>query len=303
MKSFYNAKSPEDLVGELVIGLAPHTSAGMVGRIIGWSKTQGLLAHPLYHNAMRRDCDGDESCVFLVMDTFLNFSRKFLPSSRGGTMDAPLVLTTLLNPAEVDDMAFNVDVVDHYPLEFYEAAEQYKYPWDVKIKRTEDVLFTPEQFEGMRFTHDTKDINEGVLCSAYKLLPSMAEKIHGQMDLAKKIRAVDQADVARLVIDKHFIRDTKGNLRKFSLQQFRCVHCNTKYRRPPLIGKCTNCGGKIIFTISEGSIIKYLQMSIDLAENYDVSPYLKESLYLTRKRILDVFGKDKEKQTGLGEFS
>lgn len=303
LKPFYKAKTTDDLVGELIIGLAPHTSAGIVGRIIGWTKTQGLLAHPLYHNAMRRDCDGDESCVFLVMDAFLNFSRKFLPSSRGGTMDAPLVLTTLLNPSEVDDMAFNVDIVDHYPLEFYEAAEHYRYPWDVKIKRTEDVLFTPEQFEGMMFTHDTKDINEGVLCSAYKLLPSMAEKIAGQMDLAKKIRSVDEADVARLVIDKHFIRDTKGNLRKFSLQQFRCVHCNTKYRRPPIIGKCTNCGGKIIFTISEGSIIKYLQMSINLAENYAVSPYLKESLYLTRKRILDVFGKEKEKQTGLADFA
>lgn len=178
----------------------------------------------------------------------------------------------------------------------------YKYPWDVKIKQINNVLFTEEQFEGMMFTHDTDDINVGVLCSSYKLLPSMREKIECQMDLAKKIRAVDTRDVARLIIEKHFIRDTKGNLRKFSLQQFRCVKCNTKYRRPPLIGKCNECGGKILFTISEGSIMKYLQMSIDLAEEYDVSPYLKETLYLTRQRALDVFGKDKEKQAGLGDF-
>jgi DNA polymerase II large subunit len=130
----------------------------------------------------------------------------------------------------------------------------------------------------------------------------MGEKIEGQMSLAKKIRATDTSDVARLIIDKHFIRDTKGNLRKFSLQKFRCVSCNEKYRRPPLVGKCTECGGKIIFTISEGSIIKYMQMSIDLAEEYAVSDYLKESLYLTQRRILDMFGKDKEKQLGLGEF-
>jgi len=302
-KPFYNAKTPQDLVGHLVIGLAPHTSAGTVGRIIGFSQTQGLLAHPLYHAAMRRDCDGDESCVFLQLDAFLNFSQKYLGTSRGSTMDAPLVLTSLLNPAEVDDMAFNMDIVDHYPLEFYEACESYKYPWDIKIKQINDVLFKPEQFEGTMFTHNTSSINKGVLCSSYKTLPSMPEKIERQMDLAKKIRAVETADVARLIIDKHFIRDTKGNLRKFSLQQFRCVKCNTKFRRPPLIGKCTNCGGKVIFTISEGSIIKYLQMSIDLAENFEVSPYIKETLYLTRKRILDVFGKDKEKQTGLGDFT
>ncbi|MCA9478670.1 MAG: DNA polymerase II large subunit, partial [Nanoarchaeota archaeon] len=301
-KPYYHAKTKDDLVGHLIIGLAPHTSAGTVGRIVGFTKTQGLLAHPLYHAAMRRDCDGDESCVFLLLDAFLNFSQKYLGTSRGSTMDAPLVLTTLLNPAEVDDMAFNVDRVGEYPLEFYEACEAYKYPWEIKIEQINDVLFKPEQFEGMRYTHDTTNINQGVRVSSYKMLPSMGEKIEGQMLLGERIRAVEASDVARLVIEKHFIRDTKGNLRKFSLQQFRCVHCNEKYRRPPLSGKCTNCGGKIIFTISEGSIMKYLQMSIDLAEKFNVSNYLKETLYLTRKRVIDVFGKEKEKQTGLGDF-
>ena len=99
---YYNLKNKKDLIGHLIVGLAPHTSAGTVGRIIGFSQTQGMLAHPLYHSAMRRDCDGDEGCFFLQLDAFLNFSKKFLGTSRGSTMDAPLVLTTLLNPAEVD---------------------------------------------------------------------------------------------------------------------------------------------------------------------------------------------------------
>jgi DNA polymerase II large subunit len=68
------------------------------------------------------------------------------------------------------------------------------------------------------------------------------------------------------------------------------------------MGKCDECGGKIIFTISEGSIIKYIDMSIRLAEEYNCTPYLKETLYLTKKRITDVFGVEKEKQTGLGQF-
>ena len=302
LEPYYNAKKPDDLIGQLIIGLAPHTSAGTVGRLIGWTKSQGMMAHPLYHAAMRRDCDGDESCGFLVMDALLNFSQKFLGTSRGSTMDAPLVLTTLLNPSEVDDMAFKMDIVDHYPLEFYKACDEFKYPWEVKIKQIGDVLATPAQFEGMKFTHHITDMNDGVLCSAYKTLPSMLEKIECQMNLAEKIRAVDTTDVARLVIEKHFIRDTRGNLRKFSLQQFRCGKCNTKYRRPPLVGKCTTCGSKIIFTISEGSIIKYLQISLDIAKKYNVSPYLKESLDLIKKRVLHVFGKDKEKQTGLDTF-
>lgn len=302
LPAYYNLKSRSDLAGHYIIGLAPHTSAGMVGRIVGFSKTQGFLAHPLFHAAMRRDCDGDESCFLLLMDTFLNFSRKYLPESRGGTMDAPLVLTYWLNPAEVDDMAFNVDTVWKYPLEMYEAALEYKKPWDIKMERIEHHLGTPKQFEGMGFTHDTNNINAGVLCSAYKILPSMREKLEGQLKLAKKIRACDAPDVARLVITKHFMRDTKGNLRKFSQQQYRCVTCNEKYRRPPLRGSCKACNGKVIFTISEGSVIKYLEPSLKIAYEYNVPKYLQQDLELTKRRIESMFGKDAERQEGLGKF-
>ena len=130
----------------------------------------------------------------------------------------------------------------------------------------------------------------------------MQEKLSGQMQLAEKIRAVDEADVAQLVIEKHFIRDIKGNLRKFSQQQFRCVDCNFKFRRPPLVGRCTACNGKILFTISEGSIVKYLEPAISLAEHYDLSPFMKQSLELTKRRVEAIFGKDKEKQVGLGSW-
>jgi DNA polymerase II large subunit len=302
MKSFYNLKSKQDLVGHMAIGLAPHTSAGIVIRIIGFSKTQGFFATPYVHAAMRRDCDGDESCILLALDAFLNFSKLFLPSSRGSTMDAPLVLTSVLIPAEVDDMVFNLDIVDNYPLSLYRAAEQLKMPYDVPIKRVGQVIGTEAQYEHFGFTHDTTNFNAGVLCSSYKLLPSMGEKVDAQMDIAVKIRAVDQTDVARLIIEKHFIRDTKGNLRKFSTQEFRCVNCNEKFRRPPLSGKCTACGGKIIFTISEGSIIKYMDYSTLLSKKYNVNSYVRQVIELTQRRIEGVFGKDKEVQKGLKDW-
>jgi DNA polymerase II large subunit len=300
---FYNLSSKKDLIGHLVLGLAPHTSAGIVGRIIGFSRTQAMLAHPLYHAAMRRNCDGDEACIIMLMDGLLNFSRSYLPDKRGSrTMDAPLVLTSLLIPKEVDDEVHGLDIVDSYPLEFYEAAEKYKFPWDVKVFQIDDFLGSEKQYEHMKFTHNTGDLNQGVLCSSYKILPSMEEKLKGQMLLAEKIKAVDETDVARLVIEKHFLRDILGNLRKYSIQQFRCVQCNTKYRRPPLIGKCTVCGGRIIFTISKGSIIKYLEPSLSLAKKYNVSPYLKQTLELTKRRIYSVLGKEKEKQEALGKW-
>lgn len=299
---YYNVTKKEQLAGHLVIAMSPHTSAGIVGRIIGFSETQGFLTHPLYHSIMRRDCDGDEACVILLLDTLLNFSRKYLPSHRGITQDAPLVLTYNLIPKEVDDMVFNMDIAFEYPLELYEAAQEYKNPWDVPVKTFGKTIDTPQQYEGLGFTHDTSNLNGAVTCSAYKSIPSMAEKVRGQMLIAEQLRAVDESDVARLIIERHFMRDIKGNLRKFGMQEFRCVECNSKHRRPPLVGVCTDCGGRLLFTIAEGSIVKYLAPSLELAEKYSLPAYLKQVLDITQKRIESVFGKDEEKQEGLKKW-
>ena len=179
---------------------------------------------------------------------------------------------------------------------------EYKAPWDVKLDQIGKRLGSAGQYEGMGFTHEIENINSTVRCSAYKTLPSMEEKLRGQMDIAEKVRAVDTSDVARLVIEKHFLKDTKGNLRKFSMQQFRCVGCNEKFRRPPLVGKCTKCGGRIIFTISEGSVVKYLGPAISLAEKYNLPPYLQQTLALLQRRVEGMFGREKEKQEGLGKW-
>jgi DNA polymerase II large subunit len=282
--------------------MAPHNCASVVGRIIGFSKVQAFLASPYIHAAMRRDCDGDEAAVMLMMDMLLNFSKKFLPSHRGGTQDAPLVLNTRLRAGEVDDMIFDVDVSKKIPLKLYLAAEKEEHPSTVEMEQIKQRLGGRKEFTNINFSYDTSDINVAPVCSSYKTLPTMQEKVERQMNLCSKIRAVDTSDVARLVIERHFIRDIKGNLRKFSMQVFRCVGCNTKFRRPPLVGKCTNCGGKIIFTISEGSIVKYMQAALDLARNYGVSPYLLECLELVERDIQGIFGREKEKQENLGKW-
>ena len=195
-----------------------------------------------------------------------------------------------------------MDVAWSYPLEFYEACENYKEPCDIKIEQVKDNLGTPKEFSHYGYTHPVESINKGVIYSAYKSLPTMGEKVFGQMSLAKKIRAVDENDVARLVIERHFIRDLKGNLRKFSMQQFRCVKCNEKFRRPPLSGNCTKCKGRLLFTISEGSVIKYLDKMIKLSEEYTLPHYSKQSIDLLKGRLDSIFMKDPEIQSGLSEF-
>jgi len=302
LPKFYNVRTREDVVGQLVVCIAPHICTATVGRIIGFSKIQALLASPYMHAAMRRDCDGDEAAAMLLMDLLLNFSKKFLPAHRGGTQDSPLVLNTKINAGEVDDQILDV-VLGKYPLELYELSEQGKHSSEVKIETVKERLAKGlDPFVGIKYTHECDDFNAGVINSSYKTLPTMQEKVHEMMDLCKKIRAVDTQDAARLVIERHFIRDTRGNLRKFSMQGFRCVSCNEKYRRPPLAGKCTKCGGKILFTISEGSIIKYMQPALDLARKFGASRYLLESLELTEMYIQSIFGREKEKQEALEKW-
>ncbi len=302
LKPFYNIKNKEDLAGQLAVCMAPHNCAGVIARIIGFSKVQGIIASPYMHAAVRRDCDGDEVAVMMLLDVLLNFSRQYLPAHRGGTQDAPLVLNAKINAGEVDDQILDFEL-GLYPLELYELAEQGKHSSELKIETVKTRLRNGENpFKNTKFTHDSSDFNLGVVNSSYKVLPTMQEKVAHQMGLVERLRAVDTSDVARLIIDRHFIRDIKGNLRKFSQQQFRCVKCNEKFRRPPLDGKCTKCTGKIIFTISEGSIIKYLEPALSLAEKYAVPDYVKQNLELTKKYIESIFGKEKEKQEALGKW-
>ncbi len=304
MKPFYNIKKREDLVGHLAVCISPHNCACTVARIIGFSKTQVIFASPYMHGACRRDADGDEFAIMMLLDTLLNFSKQFLPSHRGGTQDAPLVINARIRAGEVDDQILDLENVFNYPLELYELAEQGgHHSSEIKIDNVRYRLAKGiDTFNGTGFTHDTDDFNKSITNSSYKTIPNMAEKVRAQMDLVDKLRAVDSTDVARLIIDRHFMRDLRGNLRKFFEQEFRCVSCNMKFRRPPLAGKCSACEGKIIFTISYGSIVKYLEQALYLAEKYKVPSYVHQNLLLTKIYIDSVFGKDLEKQEALGKW-
>ncbi len=248
-------------------------------------------------------CDGDEDCVMLLMDGLLNFSRAFLPESRGGSMDAPLVLTSKLDPAEVDGESHNVDACWSYPIELYEAALEYRHPKELSkiIDHLENRLGTPGQYEGVGFTHDTSNISAGPLLSTYTTLTTMSDKLEAELDLGKMIRAVDVDDVAERVLKTHFIPDMQGNLNAFSRQKLRCPKCNAKYRRMPMAGKC-RCGGKIIQTVHEGSVKKYVEMSRKICDEYDISEYTRQRIEMLDMYLVSTFGEEKEIQLGLADF-
>jgi DNA polymerase II large subunit len=302
---FYNITQPQDLVGTLIIGLAPHTCAGVLGRIIGFTKLDVCFAHPFWHSAKRRDCDGDEDSIMLALDAFLNFSREYLPDQIGGIMDSPLFIIHTIVPEEVQRQAHEIDVASKYPLAFYEETFKGSPARDVMdlIDIVKHKFNTEARFQGFGFTVPTSNIQAGNRESIYKTLRRMADKLNAQLDLAEKIKAVDAKDVAEIVLNTHFIRDISGNLRAFATQSFRCKRCNKRFRRVPLKGSCPECGGELALTVHRGGIEKYLESAWHLVRKYNMSEYYAQRLILIEEEINSLFESGKGiKQSNLSRF-
>ena len=306
LNKFYSITKREDLIGHLVVGLAPHTSAGIVGRIIGFSPARSIYAHPFWHAAKRRNCDGDEDGIMLLLDPLLNFSRYYLPNKIGGRMDATLVISSLLDPNEIDSEAHNIDTLFKYPLEFYKTTQDYLMPFELEAKMdlVKSRLGTPAQYENLGFNIPTNDINDGPTTTAYKTYASMEEKINAQLHLAKIIKAVNDKNVAEKILTTHFNPDIMGNLRKFAMQTFRCVKCNEKYRRPPLsnAGKCLKCGGNVILTVNRGGIEKYIPKALKLSRDFNLDAYTIQRMELVKEYVESLTNNPKIKQQKLSNF-
>jgi len=299
VERFYNAESVQDLVGHMVITLSPHTSSGVLGRIIGFTNSSVGLAHPYTISARRRNCDGDEDTTMLLLDALVNFSREYLSTSVGGTMDAPLILTVKIAPEEVDDEVHAMEIASSYGLDFYNKTLSYASPSEVKVELVANRLGTESVSSGLMFTHSSSidALSSSPAHSAYTKLNNMADKVSSEFSLMDRLNSVDKRDAARRLIISHFIPDLIGNLHSFSKQSFRCISCNAKYRRVPLTGVCEKCGGKLVLTISKGGIVKYLEMAIGIADRYTLDTYLKQTLLLVKNEIETVFGGGVDNET------
>ncbi len=246
------------------------------------------------------DCDGDEDAILLVLDALINFSKSYLPAGRGGFMDAPLVLSVILNPREVDDESHNIEICDRFPAQFYELTDEAKHPKVVEkiVDIVASRLGTEYQYEGFSFTHGTSSIDAGPRNTKYKTLGSMIDKLDAQLQLAQVIDAVDTQDVAERVLSHHFIRDIRGNLRAYSTQKIQCLKCHRVYRRIPLTGQCT-CGAKLSLTVRQKNISKYLDVADSMIRDYGLDEYLQQRIRQIKFALDSLFVSE---QTALADF-
>ena len=78
------------------------------------------------------------------------------------------------------------------------------------------------------------------------------------------------------------------------------VRCQVSEASPK--GVCPKCGReRYIPTVHEGSVRKYLEVSIKVAEEYGVKS-TKQRLQLLKIEIDSLFNNDKSKQMGLADF-
>ena len=322
MEPFYEATEELDLVGHLGIGLAPHTSGGVLCRIIGWTDASAGYAHPLFHAAKRRNCDGDEDSLMMLLDGLLNFSKAILPSGRGGRMDAPLVLSTRIDASEIDKEALNVDCGWSYSKAFYEGTKSQPHPSELEniVDLVDGRVGEVGEVRGYGWTHDSGELDAGPRNSSYKTLETMEDKMLAQLAIGRLLRSVSAARVASQVIESHFLPDLRGNLMAFTRQKVRCVKCAHSYRRMPLAGKCiqttsssgiglgtsqeggTLCGGNVVLTVSEGAVRKYIKITSEVMETYGVDDYTKQRVGWMTDSVDSLFNDDKVTVMTLEDF-
>ncbi|MGD0318333.1 MAG: DNA polymerase II large subunit [Nitrososphaerales archaeon] len=302
---YYNVQRPADLMGKIAIGLAPHTSVGVAGRIIGFSSTQVCFANPYWHAAKRRDCDGDGDSLLLLLDALLNFSLEYIPHQIGGLMDTPLLIQPILLPSEVDEQAHNFDIAGFYPREFYEKTRESPSAASVQdlIECIGSRLESETQFYGYGFTHPTNALTIRRSRASYSTMRTLAEKIAKQIEVASKVEAVSTKEVVESIIRTHLIRDIMGNAKKYATQAFKCRKCGTTMRRPPLSQTCPNCGGPIRGTLTRASVEKYLSIAQRLARDYEVDLYLRNRLDMLQRELDQLLhGERKADQLMLTDF-
>ena len=263
----YNYAIQSDVIGHLVVAQAPHTATGVVGRIIGHTTTNTIMATPIFHAAKRRNCDGDEDGAMDLLDCLLNYSISYLPKSNGMMMNVPIFIIPKINPRQIDKEAYNVEIVKQYPAEFYQG----NFAGSIKLIGT-----NKKYSESYGYSYETNMISLGHTRNYYKDGASMADKVIKEIEIMNNIRGIDVTQIVEKIISTHMLPDIIGCARSYLKQEFKCRSCDISYRTMLFGGVCDICKEPLRVKLYPNSVRKYEKLIKAYAKKYAISPYLKE---------------------------
>jgi DNA polymerase II large subunit len=224
---FYYISDLHELIGHLIIGFAPNSRIGIIGRIIGFTNSDILYANPSWHSSKGRKCNGHKDYIVLALDLVLNYSSSYL-----GLNNRPFIINTNIN---------EVKMIDE-PITIYDTA------WTEE--QINAVLLPKELSKYNKFMMHSPFLNNPVLhTSEDQNILSIIEKY---LNILPKLEYID-AEKNLLMLSEQLLPILKKNLLSYLTSGFTCIKCGSFYKRPPLSGVCIKCNSdlKPIFDTKE----------------------------------------------------
>ncbi|MHA2203077.1 MAG: hypothetical protein ACW991_05260, partial [Candidatus Hodarchaeales archaeon] len=253
----------------------------VIGRIIGYTDNNVTYAHPVWHIQKTRNCNGDIDSITLLLDVLLNFSTEYIPTSRGGTMDVPAIINLSDKWEETSVYASYDSVLMN--LSFYQ--NLINNPIKQELLSYRKSYLTPP----LLVSHTIDNISRYNFKNLFRE-SKIVSKIEIELRVLSRIRGVKEGEFVDNILVNDFLPKITTSMTRFFLQPVRCNTCNTTFRRIPL-SKCPVCHRQTIgLTLSEGWVLRYLQIVNQLKDQYDsdISEYCHSWVELVElnKRLL-----------------
>jgi len=228
LPQFYYISDLHELIGHLIIGFAPNSRIGIVGRIIGFTNSDVLYANPSWHLSKGRRCNGHEDYIALALDLVLNYSSSYL-----GLSNRPFIISTNIKEVKILDE----------PITIYDSAWTEEHVSTISLSNKELTKYNKfmihPPFLNNPVIHTPEDQNILSIIEKYLNIVPKLEYINAEKNL--------------LILSAQLLPILKKNLLLYLTSGFICTKCGSLYKRVPLSGVCTKCSSdlKPIFNIKE----------------------------------------------------
>lgn len=284
LSPYYRINSLDNIIGLFIVSMSPFTTVATIGRIIGYSENNVVFAHPLWHLMKTRNCNGDIDSMSLLLDVLLNFSLEFIPAARGGAMDVPFIINLSDEWQDATTYAMYNSVILN--LLFYRTINE-------NPLKEELLSYTKSHLKPSFPKYQMIDSISRYRFENRFRGSKIVSKVETALQVLRRIRGIKEGEFVDSILEYDFLEKITNSMDRFFLQPVRCKRCKTTFRRIPLNSKCPVCHHETIgLTLSEGWVLRYMQIIHQLEEKYDLdlSDYSKswiEFIELNKRLLFD----------------